>query len=31
VFASQAGTSTATDFLDISGRISCCGEWGCWA
>src|SRR5882724_13565890 len=28
VFANQAGTSTATDFLDISGRISCCGEMG---
>jgi glucose/arabinose dehydrogenase len=28
VFANQTGTSTATDFLDISGRISCCGEMG---
>ncbi len=28
VFANQAGASTTTDFLDVSGRIACCGEMG---
>jgi len=28
VFANQAGASAASDFLDISGRIACCGEMG---
>ncbi len=28
VFANQAGASAATAFLDISGRVSCCGEMG---
>jgi glucose/arabinose dehydrogenase len=28
VFASQAGTSVTSDFLDITSRVSCCGEEG---
>jgi glucose/arabinose dehydrogenase len=28
VFANQAGTSSFTDFLDLSGRVTCCGETG---
>ncbi len=28
VFANQAGTASFTDFLDISGRVTCCGETG---
>src|SRR5260221_3014389 len=27
-FAHPAGASTTTDFLDVSGRIACCGEMG---
>ena len=28
VFQNQSGASTAADFLDISGRVTCCGELG---
>jgi glucose/arabinose dehydrogenase len=28
VFANQAGTASSADFLDISGRATCCGEAG---
>ena len=27
-FENQAGASTTADFLDISGRVTCCGELG---
>ena len=28
VFANQAGTSVTADFLDITSRVTCCGEEG---
>jgi glucose/arabinose dehydrogenase len=28
VFANQAGTSSASDFIDLSTRVTCCGETG---